>query len=328
MSENITLVKSAIIDSVNEWYESQRKTNGGVDTNTMTVGLILGDHLKVSFPLDRSTYATNSQVKGLSGGRISQILKEHGDQRRFTSEGGRTSRGTLAKADSLAEKINDAALISGYPRLTDDGKAEVISFLQGWFVEKIQKDYFGQQLVKAEIDPGRPVSIAIANILEEARTRTGHVGGAVAQHLVGAKLALRFPDHEIGNDSYSTADQQTSRPGDFSVGNTAFHVTMSPSERLISQRCRDNILQGYRPIILVPENRVIGALQLVDNGGMIGQVSVVAIETFVGLNIEEMAYFTSSGVRKGIRALLEKYNERVVLSEPDPSLRIEVPEML
>lgn len=321
-------IEASILLAVSHWYESQRKSNGSMDTNTMTVGLILGDHLKRSFPLDRATYFTGTQVRGLSGKRISQILAEHGDPRRFTAEGGRTSRGTLAKADDLAEIINEAALAAGYKTLSQDEKASVIHALQGWFVAKIQEDYFGRQRVNAEINPNQPVSISVSNILEEAISRGGHVGGAVAQHLVGAKLALRFPDCEVGNDSYSTADQQTARPGDFSIGNTAFHVTMSPSERLLSHRCKDNVAQGYRPVILVPENRVIAALQLADNADMIGQVSVIAIETFVGLNVEEMAYFTSDGVRKGIRGLLEKYNERVAISEPDPSLRIEIPEML
>ena len=153
------------------------------------------------------------------------------------------------------------------------------------------------------------------------RERRGRVRGSTYG-------ALRFPDCEVDNDSYSMADQQTARPGDFSIGNTAFHMTMSPGERLLSHRCRDNVTQGYRPVILVPENRVIAALQLADNAGMVGQVSVIAIETFVEINVEEMAYFTSDGVRKGIRALLEKYNDRVALSEPDPSLPIEIPEML
>lgn len=320
--------ETSILQAVSSWYESQRKTTGNVDTNSMTVGLILGDHLKLSFPLDRAVYATDTQVRGLSGTRISQILAAHGDSRRFTSEGGRTSRGTLKKADELAATINKAGLDAGYDTLAEEEKTKVIHALQGWFVSKIQDDYFGRQLVKAEVNPNQPVSISISNILEEAITRGGHVGGAVAQHLVGAKLALRFPDQEVGNDSYSTADQQTARPGDFSIGNTAFHVTMSPGERLMSHRCKDNVAQGYRPVILVPENRVIAALQLADNAEMVGQVSVIAIETFVGLNVEEMAYFTSDGVRKGLRALLEKYNERVALSEPDPSLRIEIPEML
>ncbi|MGP9504003.1 DUF4928 family protein [Specibacter sp. AOP5-B1-6] len=321
-------VEQSILNAVNDWYESKRKSNGGMDTNNMTVGLILGDHLKVSFPLDRANYATDSQVKGLSGSRISQILAEHGDPRRFTSEGGRTSRGTLGKADELATQINAAALAAGYDDLDQAEKESVVYGLQAWFVVKIQQDYFGRQLVKAEINPNQPVSVSVNNILADAISRGGHVGGAVAQHLVGAKLALRFPEHEVGNDSYSTADQQTARPGDFSIGNTAFHVTMSPSERLMSQRCKDNLSQGYRPVILVPQNRVVAALQLADNAQLVDQVSVIAIETFVGLNIEEMAFFTSQGVRTGIRALLEKYNERVTLSEPDPSLRIEIPEML
>lgn len=321
-------VAEAIMEAVADWYESKRLPKGGMHTNVMTVGLILCDHLRRSFPLERASYTTDSQVQGISGPRISQILAEHGETRRFTAEGGRTSRGTLRKADELAETINEAALAAGYAELGVHDQLEIIGAIQGWFVCKVQADYFGRKAVKAEINPSRPVSVSVYNILTEAKAQGGYAAGAVAQHLVGAKLTLRFPDHEVGNDSYSTADMQTARPGDFSIGNTAFHVTVSPSERLMSHRCAENLVQGYRPVVLVPQDRVAAALQLADNAQLLGQVSVIAIETFVGLNVEEIALFTSDGVKTGLRALLEKYNERVSLSEPDPSLKIEIPEML
>lgn len=321
-------VARILTDAVARWYESQRSRNGTIFTNVMTVGLILCEHLRRGFPLERTTYATGSQVQGISGAKITQILAAHGESRRFTSEGGRTSRGSLPKADELAQRINEAGLAAGYAELEADEQDEIIDALQGWFVRMVQEDYFSRMSVKAEINPSHPVSVTVQNILFAAKTKGGHVAGAVAQHLVGAKLSLRFPDHEIGNDSYSTADMQTSRAGDFSVGNTAFHVTMSPSERLMSHRCKENLTQGYRPVVLVPEDRVAAALQLADNAQLVTQISVIAIETFVGLNVEEMAVFTSPGVRAGLRALLEKYNERVQASEPDPSLKIEIPEML
>lgn len=321
-------VTKTLTDAVARWYESKRERNGTISSNVMTVGLILCEHLRRAFPLERTAYATGSQVQGISGAKITQILAVHGESRRFTSEGGRTSRGTLPKADELAQEINQTALAAGYVELGADEQGEVIDALQAWFVRKVQEDYFARKVVKAEINPSHPVSVAVQNILSAAKTKGGHAAGAVAQHLVGAKLALRFPEHEIGNDSYSTADMQTLRAGDFSVGNTAFHVTMSPSERLLSYRCRENLVQGYRPVVLVPEDRVAAALQLADNAQLVTQVSVIAIETFVGLNVEEMAVFTSHGVRTGLRELLEKYNERVHASEPDPSLKIEIPEML
>lgn len=59
-------------------------------------------------------------------------------------------------------------------------------------------------------------------MLAEAR-QTGKEGPA-AQHLVGAKLALRFPDMKVSNASYSTADDQSGRLGDFQIGDTSFHV--------------------------------------------------------------------------------------------------------
>lgn len=60
----------------------------------------------------------------------------------------------------------------------------------------------------------------IADILETAQQR--NQSGPVAQHLVGAKLALRFPHLEVGNFAYSAADDQAGRAGDFQLGSAAY----------------------------------------------------------------------------------------------------------
>lgn len=79
---------------------------------------------------------------------------------------------------------------------------------------------------------------------------------------MGAKLSLRFPELVITNDSYTTADQQTARPRDFKVGDTAFHITLSPTESLWSNRCRANLQHGFRVHVLVPDRLVDAARNL------------------------------------------------------------------
>ena len=49
------------------------------------------------FPLDYNDFQTSSkgQVAGLSGSNLKKILKEHGITQQLSSEGGRTSRGSM-----------------------------------------------------------------------------------------------------------------------------------------------------------------------------------------------------------------------------------------
>ncbi|BCN83133.1 hypothetical protein RE0356_17740 [Prescottella equi] len=169
--------------------------------------------------------------------------------------------------------ISESAPAAGYGSLPSDEQTKVRMALQKWFVGKVQSEHFAKARLSAEINPGFPVRAAIAALLDAACAQGGNTAGAVAQHLVGAKLKLRFPEAEISNHSYTTADNQTDRPGDFSVGDTAIHVTMAPSEALF-QKCQNNLNDGYRPLVLVPENRVSAGRQIAETTGVGERVSV------------------------------------------------------
>lgn len=313
---------SALLSLINSWADSKRSSSGSLNTNVMTVGMTVSKRLGEAFPIEDSAIKTaRSQVKGLSGGSVSRTLRKFGETRPFTSEGGRTSRGSMDLALELAFLLNSHVPDS----LSDTGRVRLAEDLEEWFVRLIQREYFDKKRITADIDSGKPAPQAIALLLESAAGRGGNAAGAVAQHLVGAKLALRFPDFEIGNDGYTTADQQTFRAGDFQVKDTVFHVTMSPGERLLGGRCRDNIRNHFRPVVLVPDSKVLAARQIADMAGVSTDTSIIAIETFVGLNVEEMADFSASKIQGGLRLLLETYNARVSRVEPDPSLLIEIP---
>lgn len=208
---------------------------------------------------------------------------------------------------------------------TGNDYVQLAADLQKWFVGLIQREYFDKKRIAADIDSGKPAHQAIALLLESAAGRGGNTVGAVAQHLVGAKLALRFPTHEIGNDGYTTADLQTSRAGDFQVQDTVFHVTMSPGEKLLAGRCKDNIRNHFGPVVLVPDNKVLGARQIAETVGVLMDTSIISIETFVGLNVEEMADFSTSKIQGGFGCSWRRTTQRVGRVEPDPSLLIEMP---
>ncbi|SFH38318.1 DUF4928 domain-containing protein [Cryobacterium levicorallinum] len=320
------VVLAQVLPALNWWLESKRLPSTGIiHTNVMTVGLILAKQMQIDFPLRNEDCVTKSQVRGLSGAAISKLLIQFGESRPFTSEGGRTSRGSRELALELVHILNENVSAAGFGGLVEAEKERVALSIQESFVKRIQVDYLDRKRIVAEIDPRLPASAAISAVLEAAILRGGNSAGAVAQHLVGAQLALRFPDALIGNDGYTTADQQTSRPGDFRVGDAAIHVTMSPSERLMSSRCRANLSNGFRPLVIVPETRVVAARQLAENAAIGERVQVISIESFVGMNIEEMALFRADEVKSGLKVLLETYNDRVRNVEPDPSLQIEIP---
>lgn len=320
-------IADLFLEDLTAWYEGKTSARGEINTNVMAVGMVMIDHMAKAFPLAASTYtsAQQGQVKELGGRKVREILARYGETRVFRSEGGRTSRGSLPLAQEFASLLNGSQAAEPYKNANTSDQELVRWCIQGWIVALLREQYFNRQRIAADLDHRRPMKFAVDALLQAARARGGTTAGAVAQHLVGAKLSLRFPDQSISNESYTTADQQTDRPGDFLVGDTAIHVTMSPGENLISNRSKANLQAGFRPLILVPEDRAAVARQSVDIAHLGGRVAVVSIEDFVGTNVEEIATYTDQGIRTGLKDLLLRYNERVEHVESDPSLQIAIP---
>ncbi|MFJ9395944.1 DUF4928 family protein [Streptomyces californicus] len=328
VSEAARTVAQAMILEIEPWYEGRRSKKGVVDSNVMCVGLYITEFLVSSFPLTDGVYKSDSQVKGAGGPKARALLADHGETRKFTKEGGRTSRFMIRNAENLAKIVNDVGSKEGVGELSSLERKFLARLLQEWFVSRIQIDYFGKQQVSAEIDPNFSVRTTVANLLEAGRQRGGNTAGAIAQHLVGAKLKIRFPNADVNVESYTTADEQTGRAGDYEIGDTAIHVTMSPSEKVFSERCAHNLQNGYRPRVLVPENSVAAAMQIARLAGLHQQVAVQSIEDFVGTNIEEVAGFAKADIKTQLKLLLEIYNERIDVAEADKSLKIQIPSNL
>lgn len=310
------------LKAAKSWYESERTKSGSVNTNVMNAGLIVSRMMADGMPItDARLYSDGkSQVRGLSGTTISKILEQHGETRIFTREGGRTSRGTIYLAAAFRDVLNNTQIHGSEPL----DATFVASQLEEFFTQCVRLDYFDKQRITVDLDYTKPVSTVVSDILKAAAERSDKPTGAVLQHLIGAKLQLRFPHVEIGNDRANAADLQTDREGDFQVGTTAFHVTTAPMEKLIS-RCVENKRAGYRPVILTLESKVIAARQMADNVGMSDMISVQAAETFVGNNIEEIAIYDGDKIREGLARLIRTYNTRINTIEIDKSLMIDEP---
>ena len=310
-------VSDQALGLLEEWFNGYRPSPGEEpNTYVICAGLAVLERMHVSFPLDKEDYVTPGNQVKTSGSLIRSILEKYGEERRFTSEGGRTTRGTVPAAEGLVERLNG---IEPLADLSDEERCQVIDRLQLWLVERV-KDYFGRQRIEVEVNLNRPSPHIVGELLKAA----GLKAGAVAQHLVGAKLAVRYPDLDVENFSYTTADQQLGRPGDFVVGDTAFHVTVSPMPDVLD-KCKGNLRDGYRSLLLVPASRMQAARQMAELIDAQDDIGIMAIESFVGQNIEELGGFGKTNLAKNFRALLEKYNERVENIETDRSLLIQLP---
>jgi Domain of unknown function (DUF4928) len=274
-------------------------------------GLILAGHLTPG----------GGQIKNASGENIKRILGEFGETRHFVAEGGRTNRGLLQAIGGMLKTC--AGLKLEY--LSEGERNAILEEFQVFLVEKV-KEFHSKERLKIAYDPSMSTWQFISNFLEAARI--DEKAGPVAQHLVGAKLKLRFPDEPIGRESYSTADKQLGRPGDFKVGTTSFHVTMAPMPA-VYDKCERNISDGLRPYLLVPNNRLIGVrqnIELMPVGK--GRVAAESIESFISYNIDELSRFSSDKLAHGLYSLLEEYNSRIDEAEIDKSFMVEIPQNL
>jgi hypothetical protein len=305
------------------WYNSLKivKQNNGPANGTIATALVVLQRLQDDFDLDSKSHiaAGGMQIKGASGAAVAGILKSFGEERPFAKEGGRTNRGGPAEVKALLEALTKLKI----SKLSERERNESLREMQAFLVERV-KDYHNRQKIKFTFDPSLSTWILIHNLIVAA-TDEGKAG-YVAQHLVGAKLQLRFPNINVSNESASTADMQTNRPGDFLIGETAFHVTVSPMPA-VYEKCKHNISQGIKPFLLVPDNKLIGARQTAESfcGN---QVAVESLESFISQNIEEISTFHKDQLVLCMKDLINLYNERVDGVETDKSLMIELPSNL
>lgn len=303
------------------WYESlpiRKRTSGFPAKGTIAGGLVVLEHLKHDFDLgiDAHTTKGGSQVKGAGRSAVKRILESFGETRRFLSEGGRTNRGLRGDIKGMLDAIESTRL----GRLPVERRNAILSALQLFLVDRV-RDFHGLQRLEIVYDPAKSTWQAIRDLLSKA----GEVGkdGPVSQYLVGAKLQLRFPEMELSNESYSTADVQLGRRGDFHIADTVFHVTVAPMGALY-EKCKRNLDEGFKVYLLVPDRLVAGTKQNSELEAA-GKISVESIESFVSQNIDELSGFSRREGKKEFRRLLEMYNKRVDAIETNKSMMIEIP---
>lgn len=303
----------AELDAFRERQEDRVMRKGSLSAALILTRSFSSDAL----PIDPEDYKTKKegQVKGLGGGRVKAILKDHGITRLLAKEGGRTNRGNMSLMYSYAAFINDL-----YER---DGFVDFPAIEKYW-VGRVRL-YFNSMPFKLNSDAARSLDSSIDDLIGQARKREKESPGAtytgtVLQHLVAAKLRSVIPDIEI--NSASSADEQTGRAGDFMVGDVAIHCTTMAGQ-LLMEKCRENIRVGIRPVIITIRERVGTARALADDNGIADRIEVWDIQQFLSTNVYEHGLFSADTRRDTMASIVMEYNGIVTEYETDPSLMIE-----
>ncbi len=305
------------------WFGSLKshKATGGPAKGTIAVALVLLEHLKDRYDLNLESHRApgKSQIKGTGGAAIKRILARFGETRPYLSEGGRTNRGGPGEIEKMLKCLR----AMGLEDMNVSDRSAALNGLQAFLVDKVRES-LNRQRIRIAYNPSKTVRQAIQDLLEAA-VQTGKEG-PVAQHLVGAKLTLRFPQDPIENRPFSSADAPRNLPGDFVVGDTAFHVTVAPMEALF-QKCRENLDAGFCVFVLVPERKLAVARDHAESIAF-GQIETESLESFVAQNIQEMSKFSRDQTKAALKQLFEAYNDRVDQVEPDKSLMLVLPKNL
>lgn len=271
-------------------------------------------------PLDPDNLRTGKegQVKGLGGGRLRRILSEHGVERQLSSEGGRTSRGSMETMLRYVAFLNE---------LEDLGIADLAA-VQSFWIGRVN-NYFAREPFKLKLDSSLSFRSVVRNLLGQALERQKEGGGAMVvgtmmQHLVGAKLEVAMSSSGviIVHHGANVSDAK-GRGGDFDINAMSIHVTASPSEGL-ALKCKDNLSQGRRPVIVTNAQSVDYAASVCERQGIEERVDIFEVEQFLATNIYEVGLFDEAHQRGTVEEIVAVYNRIIEEHESMPSLIIDL----
>ena len=283
----------------------------------LCVALVVTSHAqKRGLPLDASELVAESgtQVSGLGKAAVQRILEKHSISRVLAEEGGRTSRGSVAKMQRYVEFLN---------MLHKKGMAD-LDTVEAWWVEQV-KAFFSAKPFILRLDPAKSLRAAVQDVLAQAKTRqeenpgTTYVG-TVLQHLVGAKVQLLL-GIDVQHHGASVADESSARPADYLIEDVAIHVTNFPSEALI-RKCIGNLDADLQPLIVTTRPSL--AKELTEQKNVAHRIEIFDVEQFIAGNFYELGKFARAGRRMTAEKLIATYNEIIESCETDPSLRIEI----
>lgn len=314
MSASVDEVREQSFRLLEEWLKS-RKRRGMVSRNTIGVGIVVLDHLRRQCPIQPSEIITSGgEIKGSRHG-LRQVLAKYGIPTTFLKE--ITTRQAPQDGRRLLDLLQWGADLG---RLPPSDRDQLLCEMVEPLVELATK-WLNRQRLKINIDRTQSPIVWINLILDEAKGRSG---GVVEQHLVGAKLAQRYPDASIPNHPAHAADVQTERTGDFEIHRTTYHVTGAPTSGVI-EKCIANLKADLHPVLLVPQSKKDKAHALAEIAAVESRITIMSIEDFIALNIIEMSTGYQQDFFSVLQTIVATYNQRLEKAETDLSLQIEMP---
>lgn len=296
---------------VAQWLQEE-----GLARSTLAGAVVVVDTIRIKAPFTPAdVFTLNGQLVGGRGPSLVEILERYGEERRLLADGV-TTRSTR-KFQRLAEGLEWGVTLEDW---SDAARQEAVSIIAEPALIEIDK-FFQRQHMKLKLDLGESSVIWIEQLMETAKDRSQ---GRVEQHLIGAKLKTRLPNHDVTGHAAFAGDVQTARSGDFVIGNIVYHVTAAPAIAVI-RKCVDNLRQNLAPVLVVPRDKVDIARGLAQSEeGAERRISVLSIEDFVASNIIELASEYGATFGDVLQSILDIYNELIESSETDGSLRIEL----
>ena len=294
-----------------QWLESCRR-QGKLARNTVAMGIVVLDHLAAG-PRKKSDVVS-------AGGEIARsrnpgpILTRHGIPAGYLKSC--TTRQTHQDGQRLFEAFKHGKALADLPA------SDRTAFLQKAFAILTAEAHawLNRKHLRIPCDPSLTPLSWIEDMIAAAKGRSG---GKVEQHLIGAKLSARHPNLVIANHPGHAGDQQTGRDGDFTIGETCYHVTVAPGAAVID-KCAENLQRGLLPVLLVPTDQVVKARSFAEVRGIQKRLLVVSLEDFIAVNVVEMAEDGRGRIREVMQQIIRRYNERLMAVETDHSLKIEL----
>lgn len=306
-------ILSESLQKLNRWIDSCTRGNR-VSRNTIAVGIVVLDHLQKRAVVTREDVVSQGgEIKGARSG-LPAVLLAHGIPTTYLKEA--TTRQVHQDGQRLFEDFEWGKFFTD---LTDEERKSVIEVLITQLKAYAEK-WIQRQNLKLEIDQRQTPASWVNQIVESAKSRSA---GVVEQHLVGAKLARRFKNVLVPNYPAHAADVQTSRLGDFTISRLVYHVTASPSRNVID-KCRMNLQAGSHPMLLVPKEQESRARILAQEDALDREITIIAIEDFVAMNVIELATEENKSFVSVLREIVDIYNQRLLEVETDMSLVIEI----
>lgn len=298
---------------LSQWISSCTRS-GKVSRNTIAIGIVVLDHLRRNSPVYRASVISNGgEIKGARSG-LRFVLEKYGLPKDYLKEV------TTRQAHQDGQRLFEAFRWGLYFESLSEAEKDLALLELVKTLTITADEWLKRQNLKLEFDRRQSPTTWVNLILENAKNRSG---GIVEQHLIGAKLERVFPKIDVPNHPAHAADRQTERDGDFTLLETVYHVTASPSRSVI-QKCVVNIRAGLNPILLVPAALEYRAKTFAEEAHIEKQLTILSIEAFVAVNIIEKAAKDNKDFFAILKEIIEIYNRRLTEVETDLSLKIEI----